>query len=427
MIKGVYSTCVLAAIAAFNAPASMPAATTWTHNARATFQRLSDGPRSVGPPSISRNGRVIVFQADHYSGIDVLSDVYVADRSTGRVTVVSVAPDGSAANGNSSGALLTPDGRFVTFFSDASNLIADDDNGRMDMFIRDLHTESTSRIDLDVPPDKGLSSYVVSDKARVVAYTTVNVADPSGRHTDLFIYDRKALTTTHVPLPRIEEEGFQWFAVTSITPDGRFVVFHSGRQLTANDQPQFLPEPFPDKDVFVLDRHRGTIERISVATSGAEGVGSSWDGHISDDGRFVVFLSEAANLVGGDTVPGYGNWDIFVRDRVAKTTRRVSLDRSALEPNSQAASPAISADGRTIVYQSEPVGRVGPSDLFIYDVRRRTTERIAIASASGEDDFFYPAVSVHGRFVAFATYANLDGLDTNDAKDIYVLDRRTPE
>jgi TolB protein len=427
MIKGVYSTCVLAAIAAFNAPASITAATTWTHNARATFQQLSDGPKSVSQPSISRNGRVIVFQADHYSGLDVPSDIYVADRSTGRVTAVSVAPDGGTANGNSSAARLTPDGRFVTFFSDASNLIADDDNGRMDLFIRDLHAQSTSRIDLDVPPDKGVRSYVVSDKARVIAYTTENLNDPSGRHTDLFVYDRKALTTTHVPLPPIEEAGSLWFAVTSITPDGRFVVFHSGRQLTAGDQPQFLPEPFPDKDVFVLDRYRGTIERVSVATSGAEGVGSSWDGHISDDGRFVVFLSEAANLVAGDTVPGYGSWDIFVRDRVAKTTRRVSLDRSSLEPNSQNASPAISADGRTIVYQSEPVGSIGPSDLFIYDVRRRTTERIAVDSASGEDDFFEPAVSVHGRFVVFGAYANLSGLDTNDARDIYVLDRRSPE
>jgi Tol biopolymer transport system component len=429
MFTRVYSTCVLAAIAAFNVPALVTAATSWTDNPHATFQQISDGQLFVGAPAISRSGRVIAFDGYRETGNGLIADVYVADRSTGGVAVASVSPEGGAANGNSFAAHLTPDGRFVAFLSDASNLVAGDDNGRTDLFLRDLRRASTTRVDLAVPDGDAVISLAVSDKARVIAFSTQNRTDPSARHTDLFVYDRKAATTMRVPLPPLEPGSGLPLAVTSISGDGRFVVFETARALTENDQPQDQPPPSggADTDVFVLDRHRDTIERVSVASSGAEGSGSSWNGHISDDGRFVVFLSEAAHLVANDAVQGYGSYDIFVRDRVANTTRRVSLDRSASEPNSQNNAPAISADGRTIVYQSQPIGGDGTSDLFIYDVRRRTTERVAIDSASDENDFLFPVVSAHGRFVALATDVNLGGTDTNGVRDVYVIDRRPPE
>jgi len=429
MNNRVYSTCLLAAIITFTVPSSITAATTWTHDARATFQQISDGQLFVGAPSISRSGRLIAFEGSRDAGTGLIQDVYVTDRSTGATTIASVSPEGDAADGSSFAARLTPDGRFVAFLSNASNLVAGDDNGRTDLFVRDLRRGSTTRIDLGVPDADAVISLAVSDRARVIAFSTQNRTDPSGRQTDLFVYERATATTTRVPLSTVEPGSGLLMAVTSISGDGRFVVFHTARPLTANDQPEDQPAPFggADTDVFVFDRHRNTIERVSIATSGAEGTGSSWNGHISDDGRFVVFLSEAANLVADDTVQGYGSYDIFVRDRVANTTRRVSLDRSALEPNSQNNSPAISADGRTIVYQSQPIAGDGPSDLFIYDVRRRTTERIAIDAASDENDYLSPVVSAHGRFVALGTRANLSGTDTNGLPDIYVVDRRPPE
>jgi Tol biopolymer transport system component len=428
MSKGVYSMCVLAVVT-FNLPSSITAATIWTHNARATFQQISDGQLFVGAPSISRSGRLIAFEGYRETGNRLIEDVYVANRSTGATTVASVSPEGDAADGNSFAARLTPDGRFVAFLSDASNLVAGDANGRPDLFLRDLRRALTTRIDLGVRDANAVISLAVSDQARVIAFSTQNRTDPSGRQTDLFVYERGTGRTTRVPLSTLEPGSGLSMAVTSISGDGRFVVFHTTRPLTANDQPQDQPAPFggADTDVFVFDRHRNTIERVSVATSGAEGIGSSWNGHISDDGRFVVFLSEAANLVANDTVQGYGSYDIFVRDRVANTTRRVSLDRLPLEPNSQNNSPAISADGRTIVYQSQPIAGDGPSDLFVYDVSRRTTERIAIDTASDENDYLFPAVSAHGRFVSLATDSNLGGTDSNGLRDIYIVDRRLPK
>jgi Tol biopolymer transport system component len=127
------------------------AATTWTHNPRATFQQISDGQSFVGAPAISRSGRLIAFDGYRETGNGLIADVDVADRSTGGVAAASVSPEGGAANGNSFAARLTPDGRFVAFLSDASNLVAGDDNGRTDLFLRDLRRPSTTRVDLAVP------------------------------------------------------------------------------------------------------------------------------------------------------------------------------------------------------------------------------------------------------------------------------------
>ena len=81
--------------------------------------------------------------------------------------------------------------------------------------------------------------------------------------------------------------------VSDITPDGRYMVFSTAIPLTEDDLPEDqLPTAAGDSDVFVLDRASGIIERISIATSGNEGQGSSAFGRISDDGRYVTFWSE---------------------------------------------------------------------------------------------------------------------------------------
>ena len=132
-----------------------------------------------------------------------------------------------------------------------------------------------------------------------------------------------------------------------MTPDGRYVAFVSASSnLVAGDTNNV-------GDVFVRDRRTGATERVSVGLKGVEGNGdSNYLGigtrpAISDDGRYVAFKSEASNLVRGDR---NGVTDVFVRDRVAGTTERVSVDNAGREAPGGGDEPAISPDGRYVAF-----------------------------------------------------------------------------
>src|SRR5262249_47460324 len=151
---------------------------------------------------------------------------------------------------------------------------------------------------------------------------------------------------------------------------------------------------------------------------GVEANGDSDMGRLSDDGRYVAFMSRASNLVPGDT---NGNWDVFVRDRVAGTTERVSVATNGAEGHGWAGEPAISADGRYVAFTSSAPDLVagdsnGGYDVFVHDRLNGTTERVSVATGGGEADQggAAPMISGNGRFVAFSSFStNLVPRDTN--------------
>lgn len=174
----------------------------------------------------------------------------------------------------------------------------------------------------------------------------------------------------------------------------------------------------------------GTLRAGPSFTPGGEADGPSVEAAISADGRYVAFASEAANLVPGD---GNEVQDIFVRDRQTNETLRISIGDEGQEADNYSESPAISSDGRTIAFHSLATNLV-PSDtnleadVFVYDRQAGVTERVSVTSegAQAAGASFYPALSADGRFVAFVSSAtNLDPLDTDPANDVYVHDRQT--
>jgi hypothetical protein len=122
--------------------------------------------------------------------------------------------------------------------------------------------------------------------------------------------------------------------------------------------------------VFVYDRRADTIERVSIAFDGSEANGYGTNPSISADGRFVVFQSDASNLVSGDT---NSREDIFVRDRFMSTTDRVSLAFDGAQGTSSSMAPSISGNGLYVAYYS------GSSNLVSGDT-------------NGEDDVFVNAI-----------------------------------
>ncbi|MHB1457603.1 MAG: TolB family protein [Armatimonadota bacterium] len=124
------------------------------------------------------------------------------------------------------------------------------------------------------------------------------------------------------------------------------------------------------------------VERVSISSIGEEGNGASDNPAISSDGRYVVFQSLASNLTAGDT---NGCLDVFIRDRDSSTTERVSVSSSNEQGNGNSYNPSISADGRYIVFESTASNLIsedtnGNSDIFIYDRINLTTERISVTS-----------------------------------------------
>lgn len=175
-----------------------------------------------------------------------------------------------------------------------------------------------------------------------------------------------------------------------------------------------------------------TTERVSVSSDGTQGNDISWWPSISADGRYVAFHSEAANLVDGDT---NGFQDVFVRDRLLGKTTRVSVASDGEQGYFASMFPAISADGRYVVFASLAPNLVDGDtnayeDIFLHDLSVGGTTRVSVASdgAQANGRSYYPSISADGRYIAFeSTAANLVVGDDNAVEDIFVHDILTKE
>jgi Tol biopolymer transport system component len=201
----------------------------------------------------------------------------------------------------------------------------------------------------------------------------------------------------------------------SISADGRYVAFDS-------DADNLVPgDDNAQNDVFVRDRASGHTQLVSLSSAGRQGDKGSFTPSISGDGRWVAFVSDADNLVPGDT---NGASDVFLRDRRAKKTVRLSVALDGRETTG-GNSPAMSADGRWVVYNvgTPLVSTGGDEDLagmFVYDTRTGHRERLD--HLEGDD----PTISADGRYVAFSSeIRDLVPGDTNRKADCFVFDRRT--
>jgi Tol biopolymer transport system component len=272
---------------------------------------------------------------------------------TRRVSVSS----GVEGNGASYEPSISADGRFLAFSSDATNLVGGDVNGVSDVFMRDRKTGATKGVTViatGVEGDRASYTPSISADGRFVAFfsNASNLVDgDTNDETDVFVWDRKAGTTKRVSVNFAGVEGNAGSLGPSISADGRFVAYSlNASNLVGGDANG-------GRDVFVRDRKNHTTKRMSVSSAGVEGNGASYTPSISADGRFVAYSSNASNLVGGDA---NGGRDVFVRDRKNHTTRRVSVSSAGTEANGNSfGRPSISAAGRFVAFDSGASNLVG--------------------------------------------------------------------
>ncbi len=349
---------------------------------------------------------------------------------------VSVSPTGGDANSYSYPPSISAGGRYVAFLSYASNLVAGDTNGAGDVFVRDRLAGVTRRV--SVGPggrQANRSSYFPSISAggRYVAFSSVAsnlVAGDTNDRRDVFVRDRVAKVTRRVSVGPGGRQANRSSYFPAISADGRYVAFVShASNLVAGDTNS-------TNDVFVRDRVAKVTRRVSVGPGGRQA--NRYSGFpylfysafpsISADGRYVAFESYASNLVVGDT---NHRSDVFVRDRVAKVTRRVSVGPGGRQANRDAYSPSISADGRHVAFASYASSLVagdtnGTADVFVRDRLAKVTRRVSVGPGGRQaNDYSYsPSISADGRHVAFVSYAsNLVAGDTNGAADVFARDR----
>jgi hypothetical protein len=350
-----------------------------------------------------------------------------AVQDTIRVSVDSAGAEGNFGSWNIG---ISTDGRFVVFQSWASNLVASDKNNSGDVFLFDRATATIERVSVD-SAGKELNGtsivetlQIVSDDGSRIAFGTDAPIDPNdtnGFH-DLYVRDRVAGTTTRASVDSSGNQANYPCYYGALSQDGRCVAFFSyATNLVAGDTNR-------KADVFVHDLATGMTERVSVDSSGVEGDRDSNGASISADGTFVAFWSSSRNLVPGDT--NFSS-DVFVRDRAGVTTERVSVDSNGQEGDESSMDPSISADGRFVAFKSWSTNLVAGDtnsvvDIFVRDRGTGTTTRVSVDSSGqeGDKDSFEPAISADGRFVLFTSEAtNLVPGDTNSIIDVFLHDR----
>ncbi len=210
----------------------------------------------------------------------------------------------------------------------------------------------------------------------------------------------------------------------SLSADGRFVVFQSEASNLVSGDTN------NHRDIFVHDRESGTTKRVSISSAGTQANAMSQSPMISADGRFVVFQSSASNLVSGDT---YGREDVFLHNLETSTTTRISVSSTGVQADDHSGEPVISANGRFIAFRSGANNIISNggssfSKILVLDRETNTLSSVSIASdgTPGNGDSHFPVLSADGRFVAFNSEANnLVSGDTNNVSDIFVHDRET--
>lgn len=466
-----------------------------------TYWASLDGNGYSDNPAVSGSGRYVAFASDSTNFVTTASaggadtngvrDIFLYDNQTLTVRRISLSSAGTQTNGASNNPAISSDGRFVAFASDATNLVANDTNGFSDIFVVDTLTGAVTRDSVSSASAQANGSNfkpALSSDGRYVVWesTATNlVASPTVTPgtSQIYLRDRTTGATVLVSQSTTGTVGNGNSLQATVSGDGKYVAFASdATNLVASDTNGV-------RDIFLRDLSTASPKttRVSVSSAAVEADGPSHSpsinrnqgvtSGISADGRYIAFDSLATNLVTGDT---NAVSDVFVYDRVAQTTVRVSVASSGAEghdpsPAGQrlgSLNPSISATGRYVVFASldddltagDLAGEYSATDandavdIFTIDrdvsnsgaydtagniatqlasVNRfgyQTLRLLGIPSTAASD--LYPTISDDGRWVALPTDAeNTAGLvhgltnrtspDSNGFRDVVLFDRRT--
>ncbi len=336
-------------------------------------------------------------------------------------TRASVGDAGQEGLGDSSTPATSQDGRWIAFTSLAENLVFGDANGKSDVFVRDTLTGAIELVSRSAAGEQGnhdSSQPFLSADGRFVAFrssaSNLVPGDVNGV-TDAFLHDRLSGTTSLVSVSSAGVQGNSLTFVVHLSPDGRWVVLWSASSNLVPGDTNGFP------DYFLHDTASGTIERINVDSQGQQALthiyigGSSWippalnGASVSADGRYVVFCTNSPDLDAVETSADYDS-DLFLRDVVLGTTTRLSVGPLDPNPFGNCFDPAITPDGRWVVFISDKEELFDPptqnpySDVCLLDLQSGVIELVSRDSYGVETTYCEEcSISDDGRYVAFTS------------------------
>lgn len=388
------------------------------------------GNNTSEDPIVSADGRWVAFRSDATQLVDGdtngRTDIYVKDRETGAIERVSLSTAGVEPNNSCFDPAISGNGRFVSFSSHATNLVAGDTNGFPDAFLYDRDLDTLERVSVSsagAEADAGCLLSSVSDDGRYVCFqsdaTNLVAGDTNGAR-DVFVRDRQSGETLRMST---DSSGNETLAGTyssnaKVAGIGPWVLFSStASNLVAGDTNGV-------EDLFAKNLETGAIERISVAADGTQANGDSNRFSVSSDGLRVVFECYGSNLVAGDT---NGQPDVFLKDRSTGALRRVSLAAGGIQPDRGCGDPVLSGDGSTLAFISRATNLVpgdtnGETDTFVVYLANGEIRRVSVREdgSEGNDETYSPDLSGDGSIVVFMSYIqDLVPEDTNSAEDVF--------
>ncbi len=320
--------------------------------------------------------------------------VYLRDRIARTNRLISRGLHGAAPNADSDLPVMSPDARWVAFRSFASNLVANDTNGRSDIFVFDRNSGSLERVTVDASGTEANGDSwepSISDDGRLVAFVSsannLSGADNNGRY-DVFVKDRASGTVTRVTAPGgADPDGYSYGP--RLSGDGTLLAFtSSAANLVPNDTNA-------THDVFALDLGAGALRRVSFTTLGEEANGASHLQALAGDGHTAAFIHNGGGMGCGEAA---NQWTSFL---VNLKSGEVTCSLAAFH----AWPTSLSRDGRFLSFYSMDALTADDADsnadTFVLDQLAGTlTLASKQTNGSGVSTSTSSALSSNGRFIA---------------------------
>ncbi len=392
------------------------------------------------------------------------NSIRVHDRQTGLTTRVDTNKDGTAADQASGDQDISGDGRYVIFKTTATNLVADNINGVQQIFMKDRQTGDVTLVSRanganGAPANAPADSAVISANGRFVAFSCsatnlVTVPDMSANTTgQVYLRDLVAGTTTLVSKNSAGTPESQGSNSCGINSDGTFVTWRTNAtnlvDLNGDDLFNATDDGNSEQDVFICDVVTGAVEMVSVNKTGLKAgdkrSSNNYRSPVSDDGRFVAFSSIATDLIEGQLANTASKRQIFVRDRTLQKTFQLSVGEDGLSAAADCDRPTMTLDGRYVGFATATalltLDNNNKADVYIADRTKAGAAALDLASLPYDYtavnkklstiDAGDPFISGDGRFISFEgtgtaeTPSNLvsSAYSGTTGQQIYVRDR----
>jgi Tol biopolymer transport system component len=345
--------------------------------------------------------------------------------------IVSQAPGFTPGNGTTSDLQISADGRFVAFTSTSTNLVAATAGKAAieRVYVHDRWTDETRLVSHDAAGAPNTSASRVSaitEDGSHIAFVSVQqlAAADNSAYPDIYVWTRAtdAVSVVSKGYNGAASDGASGLVsgdpTAAISDDGRYVAF-----VSAATNLNASTDSNGKNDIFRADRNAGTISKVSI-DGALQFNNHSYQPDMSADGRYVVFATSATNLPGTDT-NGYA--DVWLRDMSGLTLAKMSIGLDA-DANGSSLNPRVSDNGNLVVFASTSTDLVssdtnGERDVFVRNRSGSSTTRVSVYDSSGAqlaDGGDDPDISGDGTAITFTTASHASSADTNSRIDVYL-------